>query len=309
METFEHGTIYERRYRKIVIMRGKIMQKPIATPSRTKEILETYDVFAKKNYGQNFLVESSVVEKIAREAIVSDRCVVFEIGPGIGALTQYLCEYAKKVIAFEIDERLPSILKETLSEYDNFEVVLQDFLEIDLKQWVERYTQEGYDVVIAANLPYYITTPILFKIFESKTNISAITVMMQKEVAERFHAKVNTKDYNALSVITQYRCHVYSIMKVPKNVFMPKPNVDSAVLQFRFIKREHTFNEQQFFEMVKGCFKQRRKTILNNLKEFFDSKEIACKLLERANIEATRRAESLCMDEFIHLFEVKQYED
>ena len=140
------------------------MKKPIATPSRTKEILETHGMFAKKNYGQNFLIESGIVDKIARHAVLSDHCVVFEIGPGIGALTQYLCEYAKKVVSFEIDERLPDVLADTLQEYDNFELVMSDFLEIDLKEWCRTYREEGYDVVIAANLPYYITTPILFKI-------------------------------------------------------------------------------------------------------------------------------------------------
>ena len=149
-------------------------------------------------------------------------------------MTQYLCEYAKKVVSFEIDERLPDVLKDTLEEYDNFTLVMQDFLEVDLKAWVDKYRKEGMDVVIAANLPYYITTPILFKIFESQADIAAITVMMQKEVADRFSAVPNTKDYNALSIVTQYRCEVRNVMKVPRNVFMPKPNVDSSVLQFRF---------------------------------------------------------------------------
>lgn len=284
------------------------MNKPIATPSRTKEILSTYDLFAKKNYGQNFLVESSVVEKIARSAVVNDHCVAFEIGPGIGALTQYLCEYAQKVVSFEIDERLPEVLKDTLKEYDNFEIVLQDFLEIDLLDWVNRYKQEGYDVVVAANLPYYITTPILFKIFESNADIAAITVMMQKEVADRFHAQVNTKDYNALSVITQYRCDVKQVMKVPKNVFMPKPNVDSAVLQFQFRQQDRTLDEQRFFEMVKACFKQRRKTILNNFGDYKADKTKARELLEKAGIDPTRRGESVSLDEFLHLYEVMSHD-
>lgn len=283
------------------------MKKPIATPSRTKEILETYDLFAKKNYGQNFLTEPSVVEKIARHAVISDHCVVFEIGPGIGALTQYLCEYANKVICFEIDERLPEVLKDTLCEYDNFEIVLTDFLEIDLMGWVDTYTSQGYDVVVAANLPYYITTPILFKIFESNTTISAITVMMQKEVADRFSAEVNTKDYNALSIITQYRCSVRNVMKVPKNVFSPKPNVDSAVLQFQFIKRDNELDETMFFALVKACFKQRRKTILNNYGAYCGDKTIARKELEEAGIDVARRAESLPMDAFIKLYEVHNH--
>lgn len=284
------------------------MIKPIATPSRTKELLAKHDVFAKKNYGQNFLIEPSVVEKIARSAIGEKKCVAFEIGPGIGALTQYLCEYAQKVVSFEIDERLPEVLKDTLQEYDNFEIVLQDFLTIDLNAWVEKYRQEGYEVVVAANLPYYITTPILFKIFEAEANISSITVMMQKEVADRFYAKVNTKDYNALSVITQYRCEVSPVMKVPKNVFMPKPNVDSAVLQFRFKQRNENIEEEVFFEMVKACFKQRRKTMLNNFGEYLQDKAKAMALLEQANIDPKRRGESVSLAEFLVLYEVMRNE-
>lgn len=286
-----------------------MINKPIATPSRTKEILATYDMFAKKNYGQNFLVDPSVVEKIARNAVVSDHCVVLEIGPGIGALTQYLCEYAQKVISFEIDERLPDVLADTLAEYDHFELVMQDFLNVDLKSYVTQYTKEGYDVVIAANLPYYITTPILFKIFESKAEIAAITVMMQKEVADRFNAVVNTKEYNALSIVTQYRCHVKSVMKVPKNVFMPKPNVDSAVLQFTFKENDEEFDEDAFFELVKGCFKQRRKTILNNYGAYVEDKAQAKKELMMAGIEEQRRAESMTLDEFKHLYEVHIHEN
>lgn len=160
--------------------------------------------------------------------------------------------------------------------------------------------------MIAANLPYYITTPILFKIFESNADIAAITVMMQKEVADRFHAKVNTKEYNALSIITQYRCDVRAVMKVPKNVFHPKPNVDSAVLQFTFRKHYANLKEESFFAMVKACFKQRRKTILNNFQEYCSDKETAKAYLEKADIDAKRRAESLTLDEFLHLYEVMQ---
>lgn len=280
------------------------MKKPIATPSRTKEILETHGMFAKKNYGQNFLIESGIVDKIARHAVISDHCVVFEIGPGIGALTQYLCEYAKKVISFEIDERLPEVLADTLQEYDNFELVMTDFLETDLNHWCEPYKKEGCDIVVAANLPYYITTPILFKIFESGAPIDAITVMMQKEVADRFAATVNTKDYNALSIITQYRCEVLPVMKVPKNVFLPKPNVDSAVLQFRFKETPSDIDEELFFPLVKACFRQRRKTILNNYGEYIQDKQRARDELKKSGIACARRAESVTLEEFIRLYEV-----
>lgn len=280
------------------------MSNIIATPSKTKEILEKYDLYAKKNYGQNFLIESSIVDKIAKNAVTEKPCTVFEIGPGIGALTQFLSNYAENVVSFEIDDRLLPVLKDTLSECSNVEIVHTDFLEVDLKAFVDKYKREDNDVVIAANLPYYITTPILFKIFESEADITQITVMMQKEVADRFSAVPNTKDYNALSVITQYRCDVKTIMKISKHVFNPKPNVDSAVVQFRFKERKQLDNESEFFELVKACFKQRRKTILNNYGEYCNDKELAKVNLEKATIALSARAESLTLDTFIRLFEV-----
>lgn len=280
-----------------------MIDKPIAIPSRTKAILEKHGMYAKKNFGQNFLIDSGVVDKIARSAMVSENCAVFEIGPGIGALTQYLCEYGKKVTCFEIDERIPSVLSDTLQEYDNWNVILQDFLTVDFDAYVKECRSNGYDVVVAANLPYYITTPILFKLFEAQEKVDAITVMMQKEVADRFIARVNTKDYNALSVISSYRCEMSKVMNVPKNVFMPKPNVDSAVLQFRF-KPQTIENENEFFELVKACFKQRRKTIYNNLGEYFGDKEKAKQLLVDAQIDEKRRAETLTLEAFMHLYEV-----
>lgn len=283
------------------------MKQVIATPSQTKAILERHDLAARKSFGQNFLVDSGVVDKIARHAVISDRCVVFEIGPGIGALTQFLCEYAVKVVAFEIDTRLPSVLADTLAGYPNFELVMADFLQVDLNAWVERYRQQGYDVVIAANLPYYITTPILFKIFESEADIAAITVMMQKEVADRFYASCGSKDYNALSVITQFRCSVKPVMKVPRNVFMPRPNVDSAVLQFRFIERP-ALAEEPFFAMVKGCFANRRKTILNNFAQYIGDRLKAGHILEQAGVAPSARAEQLDLAAFVHLFEVMEHE-
>lgn len=282
------------------------VEKIIATPSRTKELLEVHNLYAKKNFGQNFLVEPGIVDKIARHAIISDHCAVFEIGPGIGALSQFLCAYAKKVIAFEIDPRLPAVLADSLVDCENFEVVLEDFLHVDVKAWVDPLVKDGYDVVFAANLPYYITTPILFKLFESKADIAAITVMMQKEVADRFGAQVNTKDYNALSVVTQYRCHVQQVMKVPRGVFNPKPNVDSAVLQFTFRRHDKEIDEEAFFEMVKACFKQRRKTMLNNYGEYRGDKEEAKAIMEAADIPIQARAESLTLSQFLQLFEVQE---
>lgn len=281
------------------------MSKIIATPSNTKEILETYDLYAKKNYGQNFLVESQIVEKIARNAVPNDDTVVIEVGPGIGALTQFLAKYAKKVVAFEIDERLIPVLVDTLQDEDNVEVIQDDFLNVNLKEFVKKYGE----VVVAANLPYYITTPILFKIFESNADIKQITVMMQKEVADRFGAEVNTKDYNALSIITQYNYEVKTIMKISKHVFNPKPNVDSAVVQFTYRPSNLVKDEQGFFQMVKACFKQRRKTILNNYGEYLKDKEKAKQNLDKAEIAYAARAESLPQEAFIRLYEVECNED
>ncbi len=280
------------------------MKEVIATPSRTKELLERYELRAKKNYGQNFLVEPGIVEKMARHAVVSDHCAVIEIGPGIGALSQFLCTYAKRVIAYEIDTRLPAVLADSLSAYDNFELRMQDFLSVDVKGLVESLCAQGYDVAVAANLPYYITTPILFRLFEANAQIAAITVMMQKEVADRFYAQCNTKEYNALSVITQYRCDITPIMKIPHNVFMPRPQVDSTVLQFRLKPGLPHIQEERFFALIKACFKQRRKTILNNYGTFLQNKEIAESQLKQVGIHPAVRSESLKLADFIRLYEV-----
>lgn len=280
------------------------MNDIIATPSKTKEILEKYDLFAKKNYGQNFLIESGIVDKIAKKAITDKKCTVFEIGPGIGALTQFLSKYSEEVIAFEIDERLLTVLNDTLHTCENVKIIHSDFLTIDLKQYVDQYKREDNDVVIAANLPYYITTPILFKIFESNAAITQITVMMQKEVADRFSAVPNTKDYNALSVISQYRCDIKTIMKISRNVFNPKPNVDSAVVQFILKKNLPIQDEDAFFALVKACFKQRRKTMLNNYGEYLQDKKLAKQNLSLAGIDVSARAESLALKTFLKLYEV-----
>lgn len=276
------------------------MDKIIATPSGTKEILDKYDLFAKKNYGQNFLVESQIVDKIARLATIDKDVVVIEIGPGIGALTQFLSKYAKRVIAFEIDARLIPVLEDTLSNCDNVQVIHQDFLEVDLEAFVDA----SEEVVIAANLPYYITTPILFKLFENKSKIKRITVMMQKEVADRFAAKVSTKDYNALSIIAQYHYDIKTVLKISKHVFNPKPNVDSAVVQFTYHENNAVENEQAFFDLIKACFKQRRKTILNNYGEYMQDKELAKEHLNKARIDCKARAESLDRVAFLRLYEV-----
>ncbi len=280
--------------------------KPIATYSRTNQIMQKYGLFTKKSFGQNFIIEPSIVENIADKSQLSDTTAVIEIGPGIGALTEQLAKRAQSVLCFEIDTRLIEVLKDTLSAYDNVTVVNQDFLEVDLKSVVDQLKSVHKEVVVAANLPYYITTPILFKIFESDVDISYLTVMMQKEVADRFSASVNSKDYNALSVIVQYLYDVKVVMKIPKTIFNPKPNVDSSVVQFKKkTEIKQVEDTQAFFNMVKGCFKQRRKTMLNNYGSFLANKEKALENLTKSGISEKARAESLTLEQFIELYEVQ----
>ncbi len=281
------------------------MSSAIATIRRTKEIQEKYQVFTKKTYGQNFIIEPRVVEKIAAAAIFDENQLCIEIGPGIGALTQMLCEKSKHVVAYEIDERMPEVLRNEIAS-DHLEIILQDFLTVDVDQAIAQFRQPGQGVVFASNLPYYITTPILFKLFEAKEPIDAITVMMQKEVGQRFLAQASAKEYNALSVIWQYKCDCKKVMDVSRHVFWPSPRVDSVVLQFTFHHKYHYANEAAFFWLVKSCFVQRRKTIYNNLQNALKDKELALQMLEKAGIAPSKRAQQCQLEDFMRLFEANE---
>lgn len=281
------------------------MSSAIATIRRTKEIQEKYQVFTKKTYGQNFIIEPRVVEKIAAAAISDENQLCIEIGPGIGALTQMLCEKSKHVVAYEIDERMPEVLRNEIAS-DHLEIILQDFLTVDVDQAIAQFCQPGQGVVFASNLPYYITTPILFKLFEAKEPIDAITVMMQKEVGQRFLAQASAKEYNALSVIWQYKCDCKKVMDVSRHVFWPSPRVDSVVLQFTFHHKYHYANEAAFFWLVKSCFVQRRKTIYNNLQNALKDKELALQMLEKAGIAPSKRAQQCQLEDFMRLFEANE---
>ena len=275
--------------------------KTIATTARTREILNTYNLSAKKNFGQNFLVDASVTGRMA--STLRDDGVVIEVGPGIGSLTEELAKRAKHVRSYEIDERLIPVLEDTLKDYDNVEIVLQDILETDINKELQPLVDKYKHIEFAANLPYYITTPVLFKLFESSIPFEKIVVMIQKEVADRFSAKPGTKEYGALSVESQYLYDVKKLFNVPRTSFNPAPNVDSAVISFTKHEKNKTVdNEKLFFELVKACFKQRRKTLYNNLKEYFDSKEKAESLLLKANIPLETRAEMLDLNQYIELY-------
>lgn len=280
------------------------MTRFISTPSRTKEILAKYDLRAKKGFGQNFLVDPKIVERCAEEAHCEG--AVIEIGPGIGSLTEQLALHSRHVTAYEVDEDLIPVLADTLSPYDNVEVILEDFLVSDLRKKVDELKEKYGTVSVCANLPYYITSPVLFRLFEEAPDIPYITVMVQKEVGDRFAANVNDKEYSALSVEAQYLYQVKKLFNVPARSFNPSPNVDSSIIQFvRKDIQEPVEDIRDFFSFVKVCFKQRRKTIYNNLKEIMDG-EKAMDILAATGIEATRRAQELTTEQLKVLYEAGQ---
>ncbi len=278
------------------------MSKEIATIARTREIMETYDLYPKKGFGQNFIIEPEIVRHIAEFSGIDETTTAVEIGPGIGALTEQLAKKAKQVLCYEIDLKLQDVLKDTLAEYDNVKIIFEDVLKRNIKEDLKEIGAEK--TAICANLPYYVTTPILFHLIESETDFESITVMVQKEMADRFNARVNTKEYNGLSVLLQYLYDIKIVMKVPKTVFIPKPQVDSIVIRF-VPKKDYPIKDlNRFNEFVKGCFTQRRKTLYNNLKEFFNDKEKAIQVLNDCKFDENRRAESLSVEDFVKLYEV-----
>ncbi|KAB8126486.1 16S rRNA (adenine(1518)-N(6)/adenine(1519)-N(6))-dimethyltransferase RsmA [Gracilibacillus oryzae] len=281
-------------------------QKAIATPKRTKEILNKYGFAFKKSLGQNFLVDVNILKNMMHVADITKDVNTIEIGPGIGALTEQLAIHSNQVMAFEIDQRLIPILEDTLASYQNIQVVNQDILKANVKQLCTELFTDEKEIKVVANLPYYITTPILMQLLMEKLPISSITVMIQREVAERMAAVRNTKEYGSLSIAIQYYTEASIGMIVPKTVFMPQPRVDSAVLHLSMRDQPpvEVKNEAFFFQLVQGCFQQRRKTLRNNLIRHFQdilSKDEIEESFSLTEIDGTRRAESLSMEEFARL--------
>lgn len=283
------------------------MNKDIATPVRTREILEKYGFSFKKSLGQNFLIDPNVLKNIVSHAGLSEKVGVIEIGPGIGALTEHLARNAGKVVAFEIDGRLLPVLEDTLSPYTNVTIIHQDILEADLVQVMKEHFANYDQVVVVANLPYYVTTPIIMKFLLGNVPVSGMIVMMQKEVADRITASPGTKAYGSLSIAIQYYMDADVAMIVPKTVFMPQPNVESAVLRLmRKDKLPAEVKDEAFlFEVSRGSFVQRRKTILNNLQSSLPKgklkKEQILEAFERSGINPGRRGETLSIEEFAKL--------
>lgn len=277
----------------------------LGIPRNTIEILQKHNFNFQKKYGQNFLIDTSVLERIIKAAGITGEDLCLEIGPGIGTMTQYLAETAREVVAVEIDKNLIPILEETLSDYENVTVIHDDILKVDLNRIVEE-RNEGRPIKVVANLPYYITTPIIMGLFEKQVPVKSITVMVQKEVAERMQAGPGTKDYGALSLAVQYYAEPEVVAKVPPNCFIPRPNVGSAVI--RLIRHEkpavQVEDERKMFSLIKASFGQRRKTLVNSLAnapELGISKERAAAVLEKMGLPLMIRGEALTLEQFAEL--------
>ena len=275
----------------------------LSSHKATKEVVQKHNFKFSKSLGQNFLIDTNVIDRILEGARVTEGDYVIEVGPGIGTLTKEMGRTAEKVVAIEIDKTLIPILEETLADFPNIEVINQDILKVDVQELVKAKLNGG-PVKLIANLPYYITTPIVMKFLEEDIPVTDIVVMVQKEVADRMNAQPNSKDYGALSVAVQYYCDTEIVAKAPRHMFMPQPNVDSTVigLHVREERKYNVDNEDIFFKTVKASFGQRRKTLLNSLGGLgFLSKDQIKIALQEANIDEKRRGETLSIEEFASL--------
>lgn len=280
----------------------------LSNPQQTIQVLQKHDFKFKKKFGQNFLIDPHVLDKIVDAAQITKDDFVLEIGPGIGTLTQYLCENARQVLAVEIDKNLIPILQETLSPYNNVDVLQGDILKQDIQAIADKYN-EGKPIKVVANLPYYITTPIIMELFESRVPLANVTVMVQKEVADRMKAEPGSKDCGALSLAVQYYAEPYIAAFVPPNCFMPRPNVGSAVIRLDCLAKTpvEVKDEKLMFKLIRASFNQRRKTLQNgiaNSGELSYSKAQVAEAIEKAGFDANVRGEKLGLTEFARLADV-----
>lgn len=274
----------------------------LGNPKNTIEILQKYNFNFQKKFGQNFLINTGVLEDIIDAAEVTDEDMVLEIGPGIGTMTQYLCENAGQVIAVEIDTNLIPILKDTLSAYDNVRIINDDILKVDINELAKEYNN-GRPIKVVANLPYYITTPIIMGLFESHVPIESITVMVQKEVADRMQAGPGTKDYGALSLAVQYYSKPQIVVNVPPSCFMPQPKVGSTVISLRRHQQPvvQVEDEKLMFKVIRASFNQRRKTLANGLNNYGGinlTKEQIQQSIEELGVPVNIRGEALSLEQF-----------
>lgn len=281
------------------------MKEKIASPKKTMDIVHKYDFIFQKRFGQNFLIDFNIIDKIILGSKLSKEDTVIEIGPGIGSLTQALSENAKRVIAIEIDKKLIPILEETLNGYENITIINEDILKVNLTKLIETYN-DGKPVKIIANLPYYITTPIIMGIFEKNIPVETITVMVQKEVAERMQATPGNKEYGALSLAVQYYSNPQILLNVAPSCFIPKPKVGSSVITLNkyTIPPVKAKDEELLFKIIKASFNQRRKTLLNsisNQKDLAFTKDILLEVLHKMDLDERVRGEALSLEAFCRL--------
>lgn len=280
----------------------------LSNPQRTIEVIKKYEFCFQKKFGQNFLIDGHVLDKIIAGAGVTKDDMVLEIGPGIGTMTQYLAEAAGKVVAVEIDRNLLPILQETLADYDNVKVIHADVLSLDLEKLVQE-ENGGRPIKVVANLPYYITTPIIMALFEQHVPLANVTVMVQKEVAARMKSGPGSKDYGALSLAVQYYAEPYIVANVPCNCFMPRPNVDSAVIRLTRYEEPpvQVKDEKMLFKIIRASFNQRRKTLqngLNNSSELNFTKDQIVAAIAEAGFSPSVRGEALTLEQFAKLTDI-----
>ena len=268
------------------------------SPTKTKELLNENEFNFKKKFGQNFIVDENTIDSIINKANIDSDTLVIEIGPGAGALTYKLSKVAKNVLCYEIDTTLENILKSNLGDASNVDIIFDDFLKRDVKKDIAKYNYKK--IYVVANLPYYVTTPIIVKLIEDDLNVSRIVVMVQKEVGDRFKANVGGKEYNSLSIFLNYYYDIKKVMDVSRNVFMPMPNVDSIVLSFD--KKDETYHLEDkdvFFKLVRDSFKQKRKTIKNNLRDY--NLDVIERVLKENNLDLSTRAEDIEIKVFVDI--------
>lgn len=268
------------------------------SPKKMNDILEQNNFNFKKKFGQNFIVDENIINSIVTKSLIDKETLVIEIGPGAGSLTTKLAESSKQVLCYEIDTTLKEILNENLKQYNNVDIIYQDFLEADVINDIKKYNYTK--LYIVANLPYYITTPIIINVIEKNLSVDKMVVMIQKEVGDRFKANVGTKDYNSLSIYLNYYFNVRKLMDISRNIFIPKPNVDSIVVEFT--KKENNYNlknEEIFFKLIRDSFTQKRKTIRNNLKNY-DLNKIE-EVLKKHNQDLSTRAEQITIETFVEI--------
>ncbi|MBO5158898.1 MAG: 16S rRNA (adenine(1518)-N(6)/adenine(1519)-N(6))-dimethyltransferase RsmA [Lachnospiraceae bacterium] len=280
----------------------------LGNPQKTIEVIQKYDFAFQKKFGQNFLIDTHVLDKIISAAEITKDDLVVEIGPGIGTMTQYLACAAREVVAIEIDKMLIPILQDTLSAYDNVTIINEDVLKVDLNKLAEE-KNGGRPVKVVANLPYYITTPIIMGLFENHVPLHSITIMVQKEVADRMRMGPGTKDYGALSLAVQYYAEPYLVANVPQNCFMPRPKIGSAVIKLTVHEKPPVTvrDEKLMFKLIRASFNQRRKTLangLNNSPELHYSKEQIAEAIERLEVSPSVRGEALTLEQFAKLADV-----